>query len=150
MIKFNLQKDKAAIEGSIYDLVQESAWILYSFYRDLKKQNKDIANQFRKEMIDGGEQMFLSNENFMKLLHNMKYEKDPNSKIICEVQKSDFKSTKFDYEGDYKNLLHELIILIHRIYMSIKKQDEEAGQIYKDTLIQNLYIPFDEVDKEDE
>lgn len=149
MIKFNLQKDKAAIEGSIYDLVQESAWILYTFYRDIKKQNKDIADQFRKEMIDNGEQMFLSNENFSKLLNNMKYEKDPKSKIICEVQKSDPKSTKFDYEGDYNNLLHELIILIHRIYISIKKQDEEAGQIYKDTLIQNLYIPFDEVDKED-
>ncbi len=148
MIKFNLQKDKAAIEGSIYDLVQESAWILYSFYRDLKKQNKDIADQFRKEMIDNGEQMFLSDENFSKLLNNMKYEKDPKSKIICEVQKSDPKLTKFDYEGDYRNLLHELIILIHRIYISIKKQDEEAGQIYKDTLIQNLYIPFDEVDKE--
>ena len=149
MIKFNLQKDKAAIEGSIYDLVQESAWILYTFYRDIKKQNKDIADQFRKEMVDSGEQMFLSNENFSKLLNNMKYEKDPKSKIICEVQKSDFKSTKLDYEGDYNNLLHELIILIHRIYMSIKKQNEEAGQIYKDTLIQNLYIPFDEVDKED-
>ena len=148
MIKFNLQKDKAAIEGSIYDLVQESAWILYSFYRDLKKQNKDIADQFRKEMIDNGEQMFLSDENFSKLLNNMKYEKDPRSKIICEVQKSDVKSTKFDYEGDYENILHEFIILIHRIYMTIKKQDEEAGQIYKDTLIQNLYIPFDEVDKE--
>ena len=149
MIKFNLQKDKAVLEGSIYDLVQESAWILYNFYRDLKKQNKDIADQFRKEMIDSGEQMFLSNENFLKLLNNMKYEKDPKSKLICEVRKSDFKSNKFDYEGDYKNLLHELIILINRIYRTIKKQDEGAGQIYKDTLIQNLYIPFDEVDKEE-
>lgn len=75
MIEFNLQKDKAAIEGSIYNLIQESAWILYTFYRDLKKQNKDIADQFRKEMVDSGKQIFLSNENFLKLLNNMKYKK---------------------------------------------------------------------------
>ena len=85
MIEFNFKKDKAKISGSVENIIQESAWLLYNFYRDIKKQNKEYANLFKTEFINNAEQIFLSDENFSKLLKNMNYKKDSKLKIICKV-----------------------------------------------------------------
>ena len=149
MLEFNFKKDKAKISGSVENIIQESAWLLYNFYRDIKKQNKEYANLFKTEFINNTKQIFLSDENFSKLLKNMNYKKDSKLKIICKVDIENQGSEIFDYRGDLKNIIFELIILIRRIYKTIKSQYEEGAQIYKDTLIENLHIPFDEIDKED-
>lgn len=149
MLEFNLQKDKAKMNGSVENIIQESAWLLYNFYRDLRNQNKEYADFFRTEFINNAEQIFLSDENFNKLLKNMNYKKDSKLKIICKVDRENPGASSFNYKGNLKNIILELIIFIRRIYFTIKNQYEEGAVIYKDTLIQNLHIPFDEIDKEE-